>query len=205
MKKFLTLLVAIAAAAAASAQTPEEILSRMENEMNKHENDGISMIIDVKMPIIGTVSTTTYFLGDNTKMEANVQGHQVLTWIDKTSQWIYNSEKNEVEITRLKSPSSAESDVEMFSGIAEGYDLSISKETEKAWYISCKKSKSNTNKDDPKTMEVAVYKSNYYPMSLSAKASGVTMTLRNVKFGVSAKQVTFNPEDYPGVTIIDKR
>ena len=205
MKHVLTFLVAIAASVSAVAQTPEEILSRMEQEMNKHQNDGVSMVIDIKMPIIGSVSTTTYIRGDNSKMEVEVQGNQVLTWIDKSSQWVYNSAKNEVEISKLKAGSSAEGDVEMFSGITEGYDVSISKETDKVWYISCKKNKSNTNKDAPKSMEVAVYKSNYYPMSLSSKVSGVSMTMRNVKFGVSEKQVIFNPEDYPGVTIIDKR
>ena len=54
-------------------------------------------------------------------------------------------------------------------------------------------------------MDLVVRKSNFYPISLSAKMSGVTMTLRDIDFGVSEAKVTFDPKDYPGVTIIDKR
>lgn len=83
--------------------------------------------------------------------------------------------------------------------------MSIAKETSSAWTIKCKKNRFNTNKDDPKNMEIVIAKDTYYPMSLSAKVDLVTVTMRNLQFSVSEKDVTFNKADYPGATIIDKR
>ena len=34
---------------------------------------------------------------------------------------------------------------------------------------------------------------------------GVTVTMRDLTYGVSEKQVTFNAADHPGANIIDKR
>ena len=102
-------------------------------------------------------------------------------------------------------PTSSDSDTEMFSGIAEGYDVSLSKETDKAWYFNCKKSKTNKDKDAPKSIDIVVAKGTYYPISLSAQLKGVSITMRNVTFGVSDKQVSFNANDYPNVKITDKR
>jgi hypothetical protein len=33
----------------------------------------------------------------------------------------------------------------------------------------------------------------------------ITISIENVSIGVSEKDVTFNPADYPNATIIDKR
>ena len=49
-------------------------------------------------------------------------------------------------------------------------------------------------------------KGTYLPIQLSARMSLlVTMTLHDISFGVTEEQVTFNPADYPGVKIKDKR
>ena len=93
----------------------------------------------------------------------------------------------------------------MFQSATEGYDVSIAKEDAASWTIKCKKNRSNTNKDDPKNMEIVVAKDTYYPISLSAKVDLITVKLRNLKFNVTEKDVTFNMADYPGATIIDKR
>ena len=50
-----------------------------------------------------------------------------------------------------------------------------------------------------------IEKDTYHPISLSTKMSGVFITLHDISFGVSDERVTFNPEDYPTATIIDKR
>ena len=105
----------------------------------------------------------------------------------------------------MASAESANSNAEMLTGITSGYDVSISRQTADAWYIKCKKSKTNKDKDDPATMDLVVEKDTYMPMSLSAKVSLVTVTIKNLKFGVTESQVTFNPANYPGVQIIDKR
>ena len=54
-------------------------------------------------------------------------------------------------------------------------------------------------------MDLVVAKGTYYPISLSTKQSGITVTMRDVTFGVSDKQVTFNIADYPGVKVKDER
>ena len=205
MKQLVTFLSAIAFAFAALAQTPEEIVSRMEAEMDKHENDGIIMTVDVKVPVLGTMTTKTYSLGNKIRIEGKMMGVEIVTWTDGETEWSYNSKTNTIEITREKAKDTAEGDAEMFQGLTDGYDVSISKETADAWHILCKKSKTNTDKDDPKTINLVVAKSNYYPLSLSAKISGVSMTLRDISFGVPEKQVTFNPGDYPTAKIEDKR
>ncbi|MBP3257133.1 MAG: hypothetical protein J6M23_03895 [Bacteroidales bacterium] len=205
MKKILTVLTALLMGVAALAQPPEEILSRMEEEMNKHENEGLVMTVDLKMPILGTQSTRTWILGNKIRTELSVRGEKAITWSDGTTDWTYISKNRQVTIETSSGKSSDSGDTEMFSGIAEGYDVSIKKETANAWYILCKKSKSNKEKDDPKTMDVVVAKGTYYPVSLSAKASGITMTMKEISFGVTEKQVTFNPADFPDATIVDKR
>ena len=93
----------------------------------------------------------------------------------------------------------------MFSGVADGYDVSIKKDTDRAWYIQCKKSKTNTNKDDPKNMEIVVAKGTYMPVSLSAKMSGVTMTMKDISYGVKEADVTFDISKFPNATVVDKR
>ena len=93
----------------------------------------------------------------------------------------------------------------MRDSVTEGYDVFLKKETDQAWYLQCKKNKSNTNKDDPKTMDLVIAKGTYHPISLSARVSGITVTMRDLGFNVTEKEVTFNKADYPGVTIVDKR
>ena len=206
MKRLMTFLSAIAFAVVAFAQTPEEIIAKMEAELDKHEAEGIIMTIDMKIPIIGTMTTKAYTLGDKMRVEGSMMGVNLVTWTDGVTEWTWDSKKNEIEIKKEDPKKKAEeADAAMFSGITDGYDVTLKKETADAWYFLCKKSKTNTEKDDPKSMDLVVAKGSYYPVSLKAKLSGVTMTLRDVSFGVTEQQVTFNPKDYPTATIVDKR
>lgn len=205
MKRFLTLLSTLFVAIVSLAQTPEEILARMEEVVTKHEKEGMIMTVDVKLPVVGSMTTKSWVLGDKMRAEMEMMGIKGITWSDGSSDWTYDSKRNEVEITKAKGPSGDSGDAEMFSGITDDYDVSISKETDKAWYFTCKKSKTNKDKDAPKSISLVVSKSNYYPISLSTKMSGVSMTMRGISFGVSESQVTFNAADFPGVTIVDKR
>jgi outer membrane lipoprotein-sorting protein len=129
----------------------------------------------------------------------------IITWTDGKTSWTYNSKKNEVEISKQEGSSESEGDAEMFNGITQGYDVTIDKETAKTWELICKKSKSNKDKDAPKKMELVVAKGTFMPISLKTKISGIGITMRNISFGVTEKQVTFNANEYPGATIIDKR
>lgn len=206
MKRLLYLFAALLFAATAIAQTPEEIISRMEEEMDKHEKEGIVMIVDLKIPVIGTMTTKVWSLGDKTRVEGRMMGVDMITFSDGKTSWTYISKSDSIDIENEKpGDSEGEGDAELFSGLTDGYDVSLKKETDDAWHFVCKKSKSNTDKDAPKTIDLVVAKRTYYPKSLSAKMSGMTMTMRDVSFGVTEKQVTFNPADFPTAKIVDKR
>lgn len=208
MKKLLSIIAFIAFAGVAIAQTPEEIISRMEAEMAKHdEKEGLAMTMDMKIPILGTFSSRTYTLGDKYRIEVSEDGKQSITWSDGKTDWTYSSEKNEIEIKKheVKEKTETEGDAKMFSGITDGYDVKLDKETSDSWQFLCKRSKSNPDKDAPKKMTLIVAKGTYMPISLSAKVSAITITMRDLSYGVTEEQVTFNPQNYPTATIVDKR
>ena len=205
MKKLFGIICFVVMTGFTLAQTPQEIISRMETELDKHESEGIIMTLDVKVPILGTMTTKTYTLGNKTRADAVIMGADIVTWTDGKTSWKYNAKKNEVEISRLENETTPEDDTEMFNGITDDYNVSINKETENTWTLICKKSKSNKDKDAPKKMELVVTKGTFMPVSLKTKLSGMKITMRDISFGVTEKQVTFNAKDYPGVTIVDKR
>ena len=206
MRRIISLFSAILWSLLALAQTPEEIITRMDAEIKKRQQEGMVMTADSKVPILGNVTVKTYVLGGKMRAETSMKGVKIITWSDGTTSWEYNSKKNEITINKVvASAADNDGDAGMFSGITEGFDVSIQKETDDAWYILCKKSKNNKDNDVPKTMDLVVQKNNYRPKSLSFKMTGISMTLRNIAFGVTEKQVTFNPADYPGAIIIDKR
>ena len=208
MKRILTFLAVMAFASTAFAQTAEEIIARMDEVMEQvGEENGLRMTMDLKIPILGTMSTTAYVLGDKMRMEAKMMGKNLVTWQDGVTEWTYDSDENVITIeSQDQSKKSEEKEnMKMFQSATEGYDVSISKETDQAWTIKCKKNRSNTNKDDPKNMEIVVAKDTYYPVSLSAKVDMVTVTIRNIGFHVTEEQVTFNRADYPKANVIDKR
>jgi outer membrane lipoprotein-sorting protein len=209
MKRFFTLILGCLVAATSLAQTAEEIVARMDEVMSQtqKQNAGVRMTMDMKMPLIGTISSTAYTLGEKMRVEMSKGGNKYIAWMDETTSWDYDLEKNEVVISKRKSQekSEAEENAELFDGITEGYSVSIKKQTADAWYILCKKLKSNPEKDDPKTMDLVVSKATYMPLSLKATVSVVTITLSNLGYGVTEDQVTFNPADYPGVKIKDER
>ena len=208
MKKLLSIIFFVVMAVVAVAQTPEEIISRMEAEMAKHdEKEGLAMTMDMKIPILGTFSSRTYTLGDKYRIEVSEDGKQTISWSDGKTDWTYSSEKNEIEIKKheVKEKTETEGDAKMFSGITDGYDVKLDKETSDSWQFLCKRSKSNPDKDAPKKMTLIVAKGTYMPISLSAKVSAITITMRDLSYGVTEEQVTFNPRNYPTATIVDKR
>ena len=208
MKRFFALLTACILAVAAYAQTAEEIIARMDAAMEQvSAENGFRMTMDIKIPILGTMSSNAWSLGDKMRLEAEMMGKKLVTWQDGQTEWTYDSSENTITIENQdKTKKSDEKEnMKMFQSATEGYDVSIAKENADSWTIKCKKNRSNTNKDDPKNMEIVVAKGTFYPVSLSAKVDLVTVTMRNLQFNVTEQEVTFNQADYPGVTIIDKR
>ena len=210
MKKgFISIVTAFAFLAAAWGQRPEEIVSLMEKALEPGESRGISMLMDIKVPIIGTSTSALYILGDKMRSETKLLGHQLITFSDGVTEWEYDTVNQEVTIENVKpTESSAEasgSEADMFDGITEGYVVTLEKETTDAWYLLCKKSKSNKDKDDPGKMNLVVSKKTHLPIRLTTKMKGIRLTLHDVVIGVDPATVTFRVEDYPDARIIDKR
>ena len=208
MKKLIAIISFIALATTAMAQTAEEIVSRMNAEMSKHnESEGFAITMDMKIILVGTISSRSYILGDKMRIEANKDGKDFITWSDGKTEWSYDSETNEIEITNAKprEKSDKDSNTKMFKNVTEGYDVKIDKETATEWHIRCKRSKSNPDKDAPKRMDLVVAKDTYWPVSLTTSVTAASLTMRDISYGVTEQQVTFNEKDYPGVKIVDKR
>ena len=208
MKKFIISTIFLALSLTAFAQTATEIVERMDKKISAFdEKDGVGFVMEMTIPILGTFSAKTESRGDKLRMEMQKGDVHSINWSDGTTQWDYDVIKNEIVITNVdkKKDSKTEGDAELFKGICDGYDVSLDKETDKFWFIKCKKSKNNMEKDDPKTMDLIVEKGTYNPKSLSAKLKGITITMRDLAYGIPESRVTFNPADYPTATIVDKR
>ncbi len=208
MKHFFICIAALLASLAISfAQTPEEIIGRMDAEMAKADQMGMTMTMDLTIPILGKISSIIKSYGEKASTEVNYKDKKEYIWMDETTTWTYDPEKNEIEIDNRKPSDSKSNDdnAEMLKGITDGYDVTMTRETDSAWYFDCKKSKSNTKKDDPKKMSLIVAKGTYMPLDLTAKMKGVTVSIRNASIGVSEKEVTFDASKFPGATVNDKR
>lgn len=207
MKKFFLIVVALAAFASLGyAQTADEIVERMDKELKKGESVGTAVTFDIHIPIIGQVSSRIRTLGNRSRADIDAKGEKGIIWVVKDTSWSYSPKDNEIVIELGKKDNgSSQQGNEMLSGITEGYNVSIVKETADSWQLRCDKAKGNKDKDDPAKMDLVVAKKTWLPVSLKAKYKGVTVTLRDFSLGVSRKEITFNPSDYKGVRIIDKR
>lgn len=206
-KTIISLLAALLASTAIFAQTPQEIIARMDQETNRFDKEGLSVTMELKLPLLGSFSTDIQMLGDKYKMTADIKGNKAINWSDSVTDWQYDVQKNEITISRSKpsEKSDPENNMKMLDSVTEGYDVKLKSETDQAWYFVCTKSKSNTKKDDPKRMDLVISKTTYLPISVQAKEKGVTITMRNFAVGVKEKDITFNPADYPSAKIIDNR
>lgn len=207
MRKIMCCLAAgLLMLAASWGQTPEEIVARMEKALEPAESQGLSMAMDFKIPIIGTSTTQVYILGEKTRSETRILGHELVTFSDGITDWEYDSTKKELTIGKAKPAKEADgSEAEMLEGITDGYDVSLQKETADAWYLLCKKTKDNPDKDAPTRMDLVVSKKTDLPISLTAKLKGIKIVLHDLAVGVDPAKVTFRMEDYPDAKIIDKR
>lgn len=206
MKKLFCIIGALLWSVMALAQSPEEILNRMSDVWEEHEKDGLIMTVDTKIPVLGTMTMKNYSLGNKTRTEGKMLGVQVIIWDDGVTEWTYTEKTNKLEIKNSPVGTSSDGgDSELFNDVTDGYDISLKKETDDAWLLLCKKSKTNTDKDAPKTVEIMVAKNTYYPISLKTKMSGVSLVLRDISFDVKEEFVTFRMEDYPGVKVEDAR
>ena len=201
------LITALLFATGTFAQTAEEILAKVDAQVNQPTDEGFFMVMEMKIPLIGTVGTDVYSRGDKVRMEINKDGKRSVTYIDGETHWDYDSSTNTVTIKTVKKdqPSEAKENMEMLKGVADGYTPKIQKETSDAWYIRCTKNKNNADKNDPKRMDLVVLKPDYRLKSVSANASILTITMRDFTYGIPESKVTFSADEFPGATIVDER
>ena len=206
-KTIITLFAALMAAAGLWAQTPDEILAKMDQEMARFDKEGVNMIMDIKLPLLGTYSTDMHILGDMYKATLHVKGETAITWSDGITNWDYDSSDNELTITPAKpqEETEAQSNMKMLESVTEGYDVKLKKETAQSWEFVCTKSKTNTKKDDPKKMNLVVSKTTYLPISVSVSEKGVKITMRDFTIGVTEESIRFDPSKYQNAKIVDKR
>ena len=88
------LLAALVLTIGAFGQSPKAIIAKMESVLEKHEKEGIVMTVDVKVPIVGTMTTKSWILGDKMRMEATLAGVKVITWTDGKTELTYNTKTN---------------------------------------------------------------------------------------------------------------
>ena len=210
--KRISLIICLIGAMMASmnlnAQTPEEIVERMSTELAKGDSLGMTFDLVMTIPIIGTFSSTNSILGDKMKLVVSGKDNTNISWDDGTTNWDYDSAKNEVTITnsKPKENNDTSNDPGLAASVSDGYDLSFDKkDDDNAWYIVCKKSRSNKSKDDPKRIDMAISKTTYLPIYTKTKAKGITISMENYVIGVTEEEVTFNPANYPTAKIIDER
>ena len=206
MRRFLLSLAGVLVfALAALAQTPQEILGKMGEVMNVDPSVGVALTTDVKIPILGKVSTRVYTLGEKSRMDMNIKGKKVITWIDGVTTYVYDGSEITIEDWKEGKGSESQGNLELAENITSGYDVQLQEETDKYWEFRCVKRKDNPDKDAPKKMTVSVWKGSYKLRALTATVKGIAVTMRNVSFGVKEKDVTFDPSQYPDVKIVDKR
>ncbi len=209
MKRILCFAIAFISATITFAQTGAEIVNRMNQRLSDRKADGIAMSVDVKIPIVGTVTTKTYSLGKKTRLEIESSKINTITFIDDTLQWTYVPGSSEILLTNIHPGSTNASgnpgmDAGMFDDIPGGYDITIKSQNAVKWELLCKRKKSNKDDDSPKTITLEVRKDTYEPISMNAKIMGINMSMHHFIFGVSDDYVTFNPDNYPGVKITDQ-
>ena len=98
----ICLFVAMIAPTILCAQTPEEVVERMNAEFNKGDSLGMSFDFVMSIPLLGEFKTTNYVLGDKLKIDMSDKNKKSINWNDGTTEWEYDSEKNEIKITNAK-------------------------------------------------------------------------------------------------------
>ncbi|MBO7436579.1 MAG: hypothetical protein J6T97_02050 [Bacteroidaceae bacterium] len=210
MKRILCFAIAFLSATMTFAQTGAEIVNRMNERINARRSEGISVIAEVKIPIVGTVLTKTSALGDRRRVDVRMKERDVITFSQQDTTWIYTVQDNSVLITTdtimsKVNSSNPEGNIDMFGDIVEVYNITIKSQNLVKWELVCKRKKGNKDDDYPKNITLEVRKDTYELISMTTKMMGISMVMRDLKFGLTQKDVTFNQANYPGVKVTDQR
>ena len=104
------------------AQTPEEVVERMNAELRKGDSLGMTFDFVMSIPILGEFKSTNYTLGDKLRVDLIDKDKKTINWSDGTTEWEYDSEKNEVKITNAKpkEENTNSGDANLVTGVSEG-------------------------------------------------------------------------------------
>ena len=208
MKRLLCFAIAFLSATVTFAQTGLEIVTRMNQRMSDRQSEGMCMSADVKIPVMGTVTTKTYAYGNKRRMDVESSKINTITFIDDTLQWTYVKGSTEVVLTNLnigKRSDNPGTDTGMFDDIPDAYDITIKSQNAVKWELQCKRKKNINDDDYPKHLTLEVRKETFEPISMNFKVMGISMSMHHIIFGIPESKVTFNPDDFPGVTVSDQR
>ena len=75
------------------AQTPEEVVERMNAELRKADSLGMTFDFVMSIPILGEFKSTNYTLGDKLRVDLIDKDKKTINWSDGTTEWEYDSEK----------------------------------------------------------------------------------------------------------------
>ncbi len=208
MKRLLCFAIAFLSATVTFAQTGLEIVTRMNQRMSDRQSGGMCMSADVKIPVMGTVTTKTYAYGNKRRMDVESSKINTITFIDDTLQWTYVKGSTEVVLTNLnigKRSDNPGTDTGMFDDIPDAYDITIKSQNAVKWELQCKRKKNIDDDDYPKHLTLEVRKETFEPICMNFKVMGISMSMHHIIFGIPESKVTFNPDDFPGVTVVDQR
>ena len=127
---FICIAALFLSAAALSAQTPEEIVKNMEAQMEKADQAGLAVTLDLKIPIIGTTSARMHILGDKSRTDITLKDQKSTMWMDGNTMWTWTSSPTQNEVVvenKTASSSSGEDNLKLAEGITDGYDLTLTK------------------------------------------------------------------------------
>ena len=194
MKRILCFAIAFLSATMTFAQTGAEIVNRMNERINARRSEGISVIAEVKIPIVGTVSTKTSALGDRKRVDVRMKERDVITFSQQDTTWIYTVQDNSVLITTdtimsKVNSSNPEGNIDMFGDIVEVYNITIKSQNLVKWELVCKRKKGNKDDDYPKNITLEVRKDTYELISMTTKMMGISMVMRDLKFGLTQKDI----------------
>ena len=210
MKRLLCFAIVLLSATVIFAQTGLEIVNRMNQRLSDRNPEGVCVSADVKIPVMGTVTTRTYSRGSKSRLEVESSKINTITFIDDTLQWTYVKGSTEVVLTNLPIGKGNNSNgpgmgTGMFDDIPEVYDITIKSQNSVKWELQCKRKKGNKDDDYPKHLTLEVRKDTYEPIILNTKIMGISMSMHHFIFGLPESKVTFNPDEFPGVTVVDQR
>ena len=208
MKRLLCFAIAFLSATVTFAQTGLEIVTRMNQRMSDRQSEGMCMSADVKIPVMGTGTTKTYAYGNKRRMDVESSKINTITFIDDTLQWTYVKGSTEVVLTNLnigKRSDNPGTDTGMFDDIPDAYDITIKSQNAVKWELQCKRKKNIDDDDYPKHLTLEVRKETFEPISMNFKVMGISMSMHHIIFGIPESKVTFNLDDFPGVTVSDQR